>query len=93
MSVKDILRQRAYRILKDMLPYKYMDSYVLVKGKKIDFIQIEYFGEKINISKCKNPKPRKIKDTDNKFKASLIDIFNDFREEINELFDLDLETL
>lgn len=83
------LKERIYKALKETLTFNHLEFNVMMNEKedKLLFIELSMHGRIVRINK--GTTYQDISDNDDKVRKCLKDIYKEFEEEIQELFDME----
>ncbi|MEI0595008.1 hypothetical protein [Brachyspira pilosicoli] len=88
-DLKMQLKERIYKALKETLTFNHLEFNVMMNEKedKLLFIELSMHGRIVRINK--GTTYQDISDNDDKVRKCLKDIYKEFEEEIQELFDME----
>ncbi|SUW04331.1 hypothetical protein [Brachyspira pilosicoli] len=87
-DLKMLLKERIYKTLKETLTFNHLEFNVMMNEEedKLLFIELSMHGRIVRINK--GTTYQDISDNDDKVRKCLKDIYKEFEEEIQELFDM-----
>lgn len=91
MQLKEVisLKEKVYKALKETLTFNHLEFNVMMNEEedKLLFIELSMYGRIVRINK--GTTYQDISDNDDKVRKCLKDIYKEFEEEIQELFDME----